>query len=263
MNLRGGCLVLLVAAQCLGAATPESEALVLQGNAAFRANQREQAIKLFTEAVRIDPSNHVAYWNRGRIRENGGEFVEAIPDFNTVVRLVTNHAGAFQLRGATRLRLGQPEQALADFDRYIEFSPTRGRHHWQRGIALYLLGRYDEARQQYASCHAANTNDVENALWHFACTAKLRGIDQAELLPVGKDPREGMRELYALYAGKADTNTVLTSDKPVWAHFYLGLYYEAAGKMAEGREHIEKAAEHAVVGDFIGAVARSWRKRQE
>ena len=270
MNGRAAALIVVLGARCLFAATPESQALVDQGNAAFRKGEREQAIAFFTEAARLDPSNHIAFWNRGRIRENEGRFAEAIPDFDIVVTLVTNHAGAFQLRGATWLRLGKPQKALADFDRYIELSPSQARHHWQRGIALYLLGRYEDAQKQYLSCHAANTNDVENALWHFAATGKLRSVTKTKLLPVGKDPRPIMPALYAFYEGKGDTNAIFTAAavaRPIeaerkaaltWAHFYLGLYYDATGKSAEARSQITKAAEVGPAADFIGALARSW-----
>ncbi len=250
-------LVWLVA--CSGfAAAPASEALVEKGNAAFKKGAREQAIELFSEAARIDPSNHVAFWNRGRVHENAGRLAEAIPDFNIVLTLITNHPGAFQLRGMTWLRLGKPEKALSDFDRYIELSPTQARHHWQRGIALYLLGRYGEAEKQYVGCHRANTNDIENVLWHFACRAK-QGVQNVKLLPAGKDPRPGLADLYAFYNGKGTTNAVAKAN-PVLGDFYLGLYYDATGKQALGRDHIRKAAEQAKTGDFIGAVAKTWRQ---
>ncbi len=35
-----------------------------QGNKAFQAGQFEEAIKHFTEAINLDPSNHVLYSNR-------------------------------------------------------------------------------------------------------------------------------------------------------------------------------------------------------
>ena len=265
-------LLLFLAVCRVSAATPESEALVEKGTSAFKQGRRDQAIDLFTQAARVDPSNHVAFWNRGRVRENEGLFAEAIPDFNTVVSLVTNHSGAFQLRGASWLRLGEPAKALADFDRYIELSPAQARHHWQRGIALYLLGRYEEGAKQYASCHVVNTNDVENALWHFACTARLKGAPAAKLLPVGNDSRPAMKDLYALYAGTINTNTLFERGKLserdyqlrlTPAHFYVGLYYEVTGKAELARKHIGEAAVHAQTRDFIGAVAKAWPKRQE
>lgn len=35
-----------------------------QGNKAFQAGQFEEAIKHFTDAINLDPSNHVLYSNR-------------------------------------------------------------------------------------------------------------------------------------------------------------------------------------------------------
>src|SRR5262245_28563084 len=53
------------------AATPESEALVHKGNEAFRRD-RAQAISLFTQAIAADPSNILAYYNRGRVQDAEG-----------------------------------------------------------------------------------------------------------------------------------------------------------------------------------------------
>jgi tetratricopeptide (TPR) repeat protein len=271
-------LIFLAFAFCLRgslfAATPESEALLQRGNAAFKKGDRSGAIELLTEAVRVDPSNHIAFLNRGRIRESEGRFEEAIPDFDKVINLVPNHAGAVQLRGASLLRLGQVEKALADFDRYLAISPNQARYHWQRGIALYLLGRYDDGQKQFEACHRADTNDIEHVLWHFACTARKSGLKEARasFLPAGNDRRPGLRELYSFYAGKADTNALfaaLKSEKqfepeakllPVWTHFYVGLFLESTGEPQLAREHIAAAAQNARPGDFIGAIARSWRK---
>ena len=48
-------------------------------------------------------------------------------------------------RGNGHLRLDRPQQALADFDRVIKLTPLNPSGHTDRGIALLMLGRNDEA----------------------------------------------------------------------------------------------------------------------
>lgn len=268
------CIFVLCLRGIIVGATAESEAMVQEGNAAFKKGDRGRAIALFTEAAKIDPSNHVAFLNRGRIHESEGRFAEAIPDFDKVLGLVTN-AAALHLRGASWLRLGDPDKALPDFDRYVSIVTNQARFHWQRGIALYLLGRYDEGQKQFEDCYRAHTNDIEHVLWHFACTAKKAGIEKARasLLPAGNDPRAGMKELYLFYAGKGDTNAVFAApasgkqieierkQAEMAAHFYTGLFFDASDKADLARPQIADAAQKAPSGNFMGAVARTWRKK--
>jgi len=49
-----------------------------QGNKAFQAGQFEEAIKHFTDAINLDPSNHVLYSNRSASHVSELAFVQQI-----------------------------------------------------------------------------------------------------------------------------------------------------------------------------------------
>jgi len=77
-----------------------------------------------------------------------------------------------------------------------------------------------------------------------------------------------MMQIHALFAGKAKSEDVLkaaTAGEPpepelrrrlFYAHFYLGLYSEAAGNETQAREHIAKAVQEYAGADYMSAVAR-------
>ena len=50
-----------------------------QGNRAFQAGQFEEAIKHFTDAINLDPSNHVLYSNRSASHVSEVPCVQQIP----------------------------------------------------------------------------------------------------------------------------------------------------------------------------------------
>jgi lipoprotein NlpI len=114
-----------------------------------------------------------------------------------------------------------------------------------------------------------DTNDVENAVWHYLCNARAAGVEKARagLLKIGKDRRVPMTEVYALFAGKAKPEDVLTAARAgdprgeelkrrlFYAHLYLGLYYETEGDKKKAREHITKAADDYRIGHYMGDVA--------
>ena len=268
-------LFMCLGGACVLAANHESEALVKQGNAAFKKRDLPGAISFFTQAIAADPSNHIAFYNRGRVHDYEGRVEPALADFNEVLKLQPDYSGCSQLRGALHLRLGHFEEALADFNHYLKLVPKNEPHHWQRGMAFYYLGRYQDGRRQFEQCHQTNTNDIEHALWHFACTARLKGVEEARasLLPTGKDPRPYLEQVYSCFAGRtkpeeifATAKTHDSKDKSVkrdlaYAHFYVGLFYEVASNETLAQEHIGKAAESGPKGDLICDVARALTER--
>jgi lipoprotein NlpI len=69
-------------------------------------------------------------------------------------------------------RAGRIAEAVAGFDRVAAAVPQQAPQLWQRGIALFYAGRFDDCRRQFESHRTVNPDDVENAAWHFLCVAK-------------------------------------------------------------------------------------------
>jgi lipoprotein NlpI len=164
---------------------------------------------------------------------------------------------------------GNFRQSVADFDRVTGMEPERAPHLWERGIALYYVGRYADCAKQFESHRTVNPGDVENSAWHYLCVAKLKGVAAARagLLPVQPDARIPMMKVFALYKGEAQVKDVLAEaklgnppadalrDRMFYANLYIGLWYEAAGEEKLAREYIRKAAE-TPGNHYMIAVAR-------
>lgn len=164
---------------------------------------------------------------------------------------------------------GEIAAGVKDFDEAARLEPAASPQLWQRGIALYYLGRFEEGRRQFESHRAVNPNDVENAAWWYLCMARLGKREEArgKLLPVGPDDRVPMMELYALYSGHGSEKDVLQAmnagtpsfqDKrfrAFYGYFYLGLYWETEGNAAKAREQIRKAVQ-TNIGGYMWEAAR-------
>ncbi len=159
--------------------------------------------------------------------------------------------------------------ALAAWDRQLADAPDEKPHHWQRGLALYYAGKYKEGREQFETHQNVNPQDVENAAWHFCCVARLEGVAAARkvFIPITADPRVPMKEIHALFAGKATPEAVLqaaeTASDPndlrnqrCYAHLYLGLYHEALGDTAQAQKHLLLAATTYQMPHYMGRVAQ-------
>ena len=165
---------------------------------------------------------------------------------------------------------GRLEAAAAGFDEVAALVPRAAPQLWQRGIALYYVGRYQDCREQFESHRLVNPNDVENAAWHFLCVARADSPAAAleALLPVGPDSRAPMREIYGMFRGELTPEEVMAAGERAtgrgrasglfFAHLYVGLYHEALGNDADAREHLEAAADDrfAPAGGYMHMVAR-------
>lgn len=168
-------------------------------------------------------------------------------------------------RAVADFQRGRLPESVAGFDRLAKLAPESAPQLWQRGIALYYAGRYDDCRAQFESHRTVNPNDVENAAWHFLCVARAESPAKAKtaLLPVGPDARVPMRQIYQLFQGTLTPEGVMTAagtnpESEFYAHLYLGLYFEALGNTDRAAEHIRAAADdrYAASGGYMAGVAR-------
>lgn len=159
---------------------------------------------------------------------------------------------------------GRVTESVTGFDRVASLAPNAAPQLWQRGIALYYVGRYDDCRKQFESHRTVNPNDVENPAWHFLCVAHAESPARARaaLLPVGPDQRSPMREIYRMFQGNLSPEAVIgaATQNPsarFFAELYVGLYYEATGDNARALPHLRAAAAdtYASAGGYMHRVA--------
>ena len=249
---------------CSAARAADFEDLLKQSGEAMQAGRTNQALKLATKAIDTQPTNAQAWFLRGRLHAHMQNHTNAIADLDRAAKLDPRPI-IFQHRGTEHFRAGHFDKSVADFDKFIQLAPTQAAYHWQRGISLYYAGKFEEGAKQFESHKTVNPNDVENAVWHFLCVTRASGLEKAKasLMPIEGDTRVPMKEIHALFAGKAKVDDVLAAAKEskgeeglFYAHLYLGLYYEAIGDKAMTREHIFKAARDFKAPHYMGDVAR-------
>lgn len=181
---------------------------------------------------------------------------------------------ALQARAEALFRLGRIADSVRDFDRVVELVPASLPHNWQRGIALYYAGRLQDGVRQFERHQTVNTQDVENAAWHFLCLARSLGNEKGppearkQFITITEDPRVPLMQVHALYAGKASAKEVLDAaavgnppahvlrTRLFYAHLYIALHHEALGQTEEARRNMTLAATTYGVDGYMGDVAR-------
>src|SRR5262249_54864785 len=146
------------------------------------------ALKLADKAIAAAPRDARGYLLRGTFHEALGRHDEAVADFDKCLEQDPKCAEAYDRRGSEQFKRGRVAESLADFDRFLTLRPEAAPGHWKRGISLYYAGRFDEGRRQFEGYEKVDTNDVENAVWHFLCVARQDGLARARatVLKIGR-----------------------------------------------------------------------------
>jgi lipoprotein NlpI len=237
--------------------------------AALNKGQTNAALSLVREKVKELPTNFRLHGLLGEVREQRGEFAEAIKSYTTALDLDPGADSLYQRRGECHFRLGQITESIEDFDALLLRNPRDVPHHWQRGISHYYAGRFEAGRKQFELHQTVNSGDVENAVWHFLCIARQESVGSARtnLYPYAGDPRVPMKQIHDLFAGKGSVEAVQDAaeknsrkegpaQEKFYASLYLGLYFEVMGEPAKSLEWMQKAGEMADVAGYMGDVAR-------
>ena len=217
-----------------------------------------------------EPTSAKEWLEKGSEASGNRKYADAVSAFTKCLKLDPDHSQALDSRGSAYFMLGKFSESVADFDRCIKLEPAKANGHWRRGISLYYAGKYEAGKKQFEGYEKVDTNDVENAVWHFLCAARKDGVAKARtgLLKIGKDKRVPMMQVYQLFKGTIKPEDVmaaakagdLTDDqrKPMlfYAHLYLGLYHDVLGEKKKAAEHMTLAAGKYKIGHYMGEVAR-------
>jgi lipoprotein NlpI len=270
------CLLALLALPALAedkkaadADPPTVADLLVQARELFKDGKRDEAFKLTNKAAEIDPKNLGVYVLRASMHDQLKQYDKAVADYTKVIELDPEATGVYQRRGEANFKAGKIKESIADFDRYLQDNPESVPHHWQRGLSYYYSGEFDKGVKQFEVHKTVNPEDVENAVWHYLCKAKIDGVEKARegLIEIKADGRNWAMPVYEMYRGKMTPDEVLaksvegTKDEgrlkndQFYAHLYIGLFYEAAGKTDLAKKHIDLANKFGS-DHYMGDVAR-------
>ncbi len=244
-----------------------------RGKSAYTAGKIDEAKELFTKAIRADSKHIDSYLARGYLYQYDRNYKEAAKDFTTAIQINPSNPDPYFRRAIEHFNLGEFSKSVSDFEKFAELVPEQKPHLWQLGIAYYYTGQHKEGRELFESHQKVNSHDVENAVWHFMCISRMEGFEIARkaLIPIQGDTRIPMMEVYRLFKGDGDEESVLKAAhegtsiggrrirQSFYAHLYLGLYHEAKGNDEKAYTYIRRAAQHYKSNGYMGQVARVHR----
>ncbi|KAJ3102602.1 Hsp90 cochaperone [Phlyctochytrium planicorne] len=109
-----------------------AEDLKAQGNKAFSSGDFKNAISLFTQAINLDPSNHVLYSNRSACYASLKDYATALADAEKTVDLNTSWAKGYSRKGAALYGLSRFKEAVEAYQAGLALEP--GNSQLQKGL---------------------------------------------------------------------------------------------------------------------------------
>jgi tetratricopeptide (TPR) repeat protein len=99
-----------------------SEEWYAEGRKQIELGNYDEAIRCFSEAIRLSPAFAYAYYGRGFCLRRKGEFANALMDFDQAIRLEPAYAESYAERGATHFENGNYKASLKDYETYTSMN---------------------------------------------------------------------------------------------------------------------------------------------
>ncbi len=237
---------------------------------ALRAGNAEAAAEISTRLLdRLSDPDPSALWIRAHARELLEDYAGALEDLRRLVQIEEPQPRTLVALGEAAFKAAHMAASIAAFDAAVEAEDRIGPHLWQRGISAYYAERFEDGARQFEVHRTVNPQDVENSVWHFLCVAAVEGFETARsgLIPVDSDSRVPMAQVFDLFRGTGSVEQVLEAaararasgqrgSADLYAHLYLGLYYEARGEAMLSAREIDKAVRTRQPRHYMWQVAR-------
>lgn len=230
--------------------------LYQQGLTNYKNSNYQQAIKLFSQAIRINPEFSSAYNSRGDAYYRLGKYEKSQQDSSAAIRSNPNDANAYYDRAFSLYFAGEFNGAIIDYNQAIKLNPDFANAYYGRGLARYEIKENDKAIKDLNQAIAINPKltsaYLQRGIIHRKMREKLKAIkDFDEAIKINEEYTEAYYErgktrylLNEKTAAKKDFSKVIELDS-TYIHAYIARadIHTDLGYPKQAYEDYEKAIE--------------------
>ena len=122
----------------------------LKARALYRLKRFEEALQVSEAAIKIEPRFAPAYVTHALVEFELRDYYQTLVDCDEAIKLNPSENIAYQVRGLVHLQAGQIDKseldkAIADFNKAIELAPNEPEAYYHRGLAYKMKGEKTKA----------------------------------------------------------------------------------------------------------------------
>jgi tetratricopeptide (TPR) repeat protein len=122
---------------------------------------KRQAVRLFSEAIKLNPKYANAYFSRGYVHTQIQDWQKGVDDFNQALALDPNLKEVYYNRGIPLFELQDFKGALSDYNQAISISPNFPEAYHNRGYTKQNLQDFQGALRDFSKAIALNSAFTE------------------------------------------------------------------------------------------------------
>ncbi len=148
-------LVILAALYAVSSSAAGFEELSARATAAREANKLPEAVKLYREALQLNPKWEEGWWFLGTILYDQDQYAGCRDALGRLVQLKADAAPALGILGLCEFQIGEFPHSLAHIERSLAIGPSIEPEmekvlRFHEAMLLTSTGKYDQAIQKYA-----------------------------------------------------------------------------------------------------------------
>ncbi len=117
------------------------------GSYYMASGKQPEARAAYGEAIKLDPTQYLAYIYRAGLNDDLGNVDEAISDYAKVCEIYPAYYYAFESLGVLLWGKGEYERSGEAFEQALRRNPKTASYALMRTLCLYQLGKVNEARE--------------------------------------------------------------------------------------------------------------------
>jgi|GEM_PF-2241881 len=146
-----------------------------------RTAELQQAERIATRAIEIQPDLPLAYFVRGLSYREQHEYVKALVEAQKGIDYDPNYANGYVLLATLLYYAGRPEEGLARIQQAMLINPHHPyNYHFHLGQAYFVLHRYQEAIDAFKQGLSSNPASERMRVWLTASLARSGDIEAAK-----------------------------------------------------------------------------------
>lgn len=130
----------------------------------YHNNQLRKSELYFSEAIKLDPTFPVSFYNRAMVRTDLGNREQAIEDYTKAIQLKHDYHEAYENRGALKDDLGDYDGAISDYTEGLKINPKSSVAYSNRGNSKYRKGDKTGACADWKQALALGDEDAQSKI---------------------------------------------------------------------------------------------------